>query len=129
MGKTKHELTRQHKAATVEYVAFAFDERGMFIDSVRFLSTPVIHVNGPGLLRFKSINTRFVRDFKWALEDSEMYKLGVHHPCEATVFRVDPDGSMRAVLRWIPQAKKDHNATWKCIKHVDCWLTERSYGW
>ena len=121
MTKTKAEKARQRRAATVEYVAFGFDRRGLFLDSVRFLSTPVLHVNGPGLLRFKCINSRFTKDFVQALKGM--------HPEEATVFRVDPDGYMRAVLRWIPAAKVEHNTAWKCIRHEDCWLEERTYGW
>lgn len=121
MTMTKQNKARQRRAATVEYVAFAFDDRGLFLDSVRFLSTPVIHVNGPGLLRFKCINSAFTRDFNLAIRDC--------CPKEATVFRVDPDGYMRAVLRWIPEAREEHNAVWKCIRHEDCWLMERNYGW
>lgn len=124
MAKTNQDKARQRRAATVEYVAFAFDDCGLFTDSVRFLSTPVIHVNGPGLLRFKCINSSFVQSFNRAIETAFD-----EWPTEATIFRVDPDGYMRAVLRWIPQAREEHNAVWNCIRHEDCWLQERNYGW
>lgn len=124
MTLTNKAKARQRRAAAVEYAAFAFDERGLFIDQVRFLSTPVLHVNGPGPLRFKCINNRFTKDFDSAI----ISELGFF-PWEATIFRVDGDGTLHAVLRWTPEEKPGPWPLWKCLKHEDCWLTERHYGW
>lgn len=114
MGKTRQEQARQRRPATVEYVAFAFDFRGLYIGNLQFLSTPVLHVNGPRSSRYKSINQKFVSDFnKVFWEEWPTYNL----PHEFTFFRVDPDGKMRAVLRL------DEDG-WKCLLHEDCKLRQ-----
>lgn len=114
MTMTKQSKARQRRAATVEYVAFAFDYRGLYIDRLQFLSTPVLHVNGPRSFRYKRINRKFVSDFNevfWAEWPS--YSL----PHEFTFFRVESNGSLRAVLRL------DEDG-WKCLQHEDCKLRQ-----
>lgn len=84
------------------------------MDKVQFLSTPVLHVNGPCLFAYKTLNSRFISDFNAAFwKEWPSYSL----PAEFTIFRCDGDGYMRAVLRL------DENG-WTCLQHDDCKLRQ-----
>lgn len=120
MGIKKQDQARQRRAASVEYRVTCFGAYGLLLEDEQFLSTPILHVNGPGELAYHVINPRFIADLCMTLDYPSFSKMVYFGKYSAmTIRRVNPDGSMYLVLTW------KNTEAWRefsCWKHDRCKL-------
>lgn len=115
MGKTKKEQARQRRAPQVEYLVECFGPLHLRVEKEQFLSTPVLHVNGPGMAAYRVLNNRFLRDVVRALKFQcfvDLVRYGNY--CEMEISRVNPDGTCTPVLNW--RNCREWDLFW-CYKH------------
>lgn len=120
MGIKKQDQARQRRAASVEYRVTCYGAYGLLLEDEQFLSTSILHVNGPGELAYHVINPRFIADLCVALDYPSFSKM-VHLGGYTHMFidRVNDDGTLRPVLSWY---KTEAWREFECWKHDDCTL-------
>lgn len=120
MGIKKQDQARQRRAAKVEYRVNCIGAYGLLVEDEQFLSTPILHVNGPGDLAYHVINPRFIANLCMALHYPSFSKMVYFGNYSGMIiYRVNDDGSLRPVLSW------KNTEAWRefeCWKHDDCTL-------